>query len=51
MELLLFCVLCGVVAAVVASNKGNSGVAWFFVGVLLRPIGLMILNLVVSGEL
>ena len=49
MELLLFWVLFGVVAAVVASNKGNSGVAWFFVGVLLGPIGL-ILSLVVSGD-
>ena len=49
MELLLFWGLFGVVAAVVASNKGNSGVAWFFVGVLLGPIGL-ILSLVVSGD-
>ena len=49
MELLLFWMLCGVVAAVVASNKGNSGVTWFFVGVLLGPIGL-ILSLVVSGD-
>ena len=49
MELLLFWVLCGVVAAVVASNKGNSGVSWFFMGVLLGPIGL-ILSLVVSGD-
>ena len=49
MELLLFWALCGVVAAVVASNRGNSGVAWFFVGVLLGPIGL-ILSLVVSGD-
>ena len=49
MELLLFWVLFGVVAAVVASNKGNSGVAWFFVGVLLGPFGL-ILSLVVSGD-
>ena len=47
--LLLFWVLCGVVAAVVASNKGNSGVSWFFMGVLLGPIGL-ILSLVVSGD-
>ena len=49
MELLLFWVLCGVGAAVIASNKGNSGVAWFFVGVLLGPIGL-ILSLVVAGD-
>ena len=37
------------VAAVVASNKGNSGVVWFFVGGLLGPIGL-ILSLIVSGD-
>ena len=34
--------LFGVVSAVVASNKGRSGCAWFGLGVLLGPIGLIL---------
>src|SRR5437867_3683926 len=32
-------ILCGVGAAVVASNRGASGCLWFGLGVLLGPIG------------
>lgn len=42
MELILFWLLCGVVAAVIVSNKGGSGVAGFFVGALLGPLGIII---------
>jgi hypothetical protein len=42
-------ILCGVVAAVVASNKGRSGCGWFILGVLLGPLGF-ILALVVSSN-
>jgi hypothetical protein len=44
---LLIWVLFGVVAAVVATNKGRSGCGWFALGVLLGPFGF-ILSLVVS---
>jgi hypothetical protein len=47
MGLLIFWILCGVVAAVVAGNKGRNGCGWFALGVLLGPFGL-ILALVVS---
>ncbi len=42
MEFVVFWVLCGVVAAVIASNKGGSGVLGFIVGLLLGPIGVII---------
>ncbi len=44
---IFFWIFCGVVSAVVASNKGRSAIGWFFVGILLGPIGI-ILSLVVS---
>ena len=42
MELILFWILCGVVAAVIASNKGGSGGMGFLVGALLGPLGIII---------
>jgi uncharacterized membrane protein len=39
---LIFWVLCGAIAAAIASSKGGSGVAAFFVGLLLGPIGIVI---------
>lgn len=49
MEFLVIWLLCGVVAAVAASNKGRSGCGWFLLGVLLGPFG-MILALVVGDR-
>jgi hypothetical protein len=46
MEILLIWLLFGVVAAVVATNKGRSGCSWFLLGVLLGPFGF-ILSLIV----
>ena len=34
--------LFGLVSAVVARKKGRSGCAWFFLGVLLGPFGLLL---------
>src|SRR6266542_4307895 len=45
--LFVFWILCGIVAAVVASNKGRNVFGWLVLGFLLGPIG-MILSLVVS---
>lgn len=42
MELFILWILLGVATAIVASNKGRSGCAWFAVGVLTGPIGLLI---------
>ena len=50
MELLIFisfCILCGIVAAVVADRKGRNAGGWFLIGLLLGPIGL-VLALVIS---
>jgi len=47
MEFLVIWLVCGVIAAIVATNKGRSGCGWFLVGVLLGPFGF-ILALVVS---
>lgn len=47
MEFLVIWILCGVISAVVASNKGRSGLGWFLIGFLLGPLGL-ILALVVG---
>ena len=43
----IFWLLCGIVSAAIASNKGRSGCGWFALGVALGPIGI-ILALVVS---
>jgi hypothetical protein len=41
--------LCGLVAAVTASQKGRSGLGWFIIGVLLGPLGLVIFFLPQPG--
>lgn len=38
---LIIWLLCGIGAAITASNKGRSGFTWFFIGFLLGPIGLI----------
>jgi hypothetical protein len=42
MEFLVIWLIFGVCAAVVASNRGESGCLWFLVGVMLGPIGFAI---------
>lgn len=49
MEYVIIWIICGVICAVIASNKGKSGGLWFLVGVLLGPLGI-ILALVVSTD-
>jgi hypothetical protein len=34
--------LFGIFSAVIASNKGRSGIGWFFVGVFFGPFGLLV---------
>jgi hypothetical protein len=47
MEFLFIWLVCGVISAIIGSNKGRDGCGWFLVGVLLGPFGI-ILALVVS---
>jgi hypothetical protein len=49
MGYLLIWLLCGIISAIVASNKGRSGFGWFIIGLLLGPLGL-ILSLAVSKK-
>ena len=35
-------ILLGVLSAIVATNKGRSGCAWFVIGALLGPLGFLI---------
>lgn len=42
MELIVFWIICGAVAAVIVSSKGGSGLLGFAVGGLLGPIGIIV---------
>jgi len=50
MELIVLWLIFGIVCAVVASGKGKSGCLWFFLGVLLGPIGLIIILVMPSDK-
>ncbi len=47
MEIIVPWILCGVISAVVASNKGRDGCGWFAIGLLIGPFRFL-LALVVS---
>lgn len=49
MEFFLAWVACGVLSAIVASNKHRNAGAWFFIGFLLGPVGF-IASLVVKSD-
>lgn len=42
MEFVIFWIICGGVAAMIASSKGGSGGMGFLAGVLLGPIGIIV---------
>lgn len=39
---IIFWIICGGLAAMIASSRGGSGVVGFFVGLLLGPLGVVI---------
>ena len=39
--ILIIWIVCGVASALVASNRGSSGLLWFVLGVLFGPFGLL----------
>jgi len=43
--ILLIWLLFGVAAAIIGNNKGRSGCVWLLVGLLLGPIGLILVLL------
>jgi len=49
MELVFIWITGGVICAVIASGKGRSGFFWFFIGLFLGPLGL-ILALIASRQ-
>ena len=50
MEFVLFWILCGIVAAVIASSKGRSGCGWFILGALFGPFGIIFAFLASKNE-
>lgn len=42
-------IVCGIISAMIASNKGRSTAGWFFVGLLFGPLGI-VAALVVSAD-
>ena len=44
MEYIIIWIVCGIGAAAIASSKGRSAGAWFLGGLLLGPIGLLIVG-------
>jgi hypothetical protein len=40
--MLFFLTMCGIFTAIVASNRGGSGPAWFVLGFLFGPIGFVL---------
>lgn len=50
MGILTIWLLCGVVAAVVATSKGRSGCGWFILGVLLGPFGFILALVVPTNQ-
>ena len=49
MELVFIWITVGVICGVIASNKGHSGSFWFFIGLFLGPVGL-VLALILSRK-
>lgn len=49
MELLIAWAFCGLIAGVIASNKGRPGAGWLLLGILLGPFGIL-LALVVPAD-
>ena len=53
MEILLpifFWLICGIGAAAIARSKGRSGCWWFFIGILIGPIALLIVGFMASVQ-
>ncbi len=50
MERIFLWVLLSVITAVLANNKGRSVAGWFFVGMLLGPLGLVLVLMVSKDE-
>lgn len=49
MGFLMLWVFCGVIAAIIAAQKGSSGCGFAILGFLLGPIGI-ILAILISGQ-
>src|SRR5690606_10521883 len=50
MEQLFIWIICGIICAVIAGNKGRDGCAWLFGGVLLGPIGIVLILVMSPNE-
>ena len=45
----LIWIICGIACAAIGSGKGVSGAGWFFIGVLLGPIGVVLVLVMKAG--
>jgi RNA polymerase subunit RPABC4/transcription elongation factor Spt4 len=50
MELVAIWLLCGIISAVIASNKGRSVFGWFILGLLFGPLGFILALVVGKNE-
>ena len=50
MEYIIIWFVCGVISAFIADGKGRSGCSWFFVGVLLGPLGIILALVMPKNE-
>jgi hypothetical protein len=50
MVFLLIWIICGIGCAMIASSKGFNSTKWFFLGVLLGPIGILIIGFMEKAE-
>lgn len=44
MEYLILWIICGIGAAIIAGSKNRSAIGWLFGGILLGPIGILIVG-------
>jgi uncharacterized membrane protein YeaQ/YmgE (transglycosylase-associated protein family) len=49
MGFIIFWVICGIIATIIATQKGRDGCSWFIIGFLLGPIGVIV-ALVIGKE-
>ena len=42
MELVFIWIMCGIIGAVIGTNKGQSGCGWFMVCALIGPFGIIL---------
>jgi hypothetical protein len=50
MEIVAFWFICAVIAAIIASSRGRSGVGWFFLGLLISIFAIILVAILPSKK-